>query len=216
MGAGCARSRFGAAILAGGDAVRYGGVVKGLLRLPDGRTIIGRLMAEARAAGAGEIAIIANDPEPYRSFGSAAGRRDRPGDGAPTVVADRRTGAGPIAGVESALAHFAGRCEAALLLACDMPAITREEMGALVKCFVERKARAVVAETADGWHPLCAVAATAVHAEVTQAIEEGVRKVGDLWRRLGAVAVRFDDGGPFFNVNTPEDWAQWLRALAAD
>jgi molybdopterin-guanine dinucleotide biosynthesis protein A len=37
------------------------------------------------------------------------------------------------------------------------------------------------------------------------------RRVGELWRELGAVAVEFADPAPFFNVNTPEELESWMK-----
>jgi molybdopterin-guanine dinucleotide biosynthesis protein A len=59
------------------------------------------------------------------------------------------------------------------------------------------------------WQPLCSVVHNGILADVRAALDAGQLGVQRLWRRLGAVSVRFANDGPFFNVNTPEDMARW-------
>lgn len=129
-------------------------------------------------------------------------------------MADLRSGAGPLGGIEAALAHYAGRSDATVLLPCDLPGITAAEIARLVAAYRKGPAAGgiVVAETGGFfWHSLCAVVHNGLLSEVSRAIDEARRGVGELWRRLGAVGVRFDDETPLFNVNTPEDMHDWLR-----
>jgi len=188
-----------AAILAGGRAERLGGRPKGLLPLPDGRSIIERELAELRAAGMGEAIIVANRAETYRDYGVE-------------VVGDLRPGLGPLAGVEAALAHYQGRCGAVLLLPCDLPAIGRAELAALAGAYLRTSAPVAVAVTGGSfWQPLCAVVHIGILAKVSAALDAGRRRALELWEELGAAPVRFADEGPFFNVNTPEDLSSWLK-----
>ena len=187
-----------AAVLAGGAASRFGGRAKGLLRLAEGVTIIERLIGEIAGAGIPEVVLC-------------GGREDDCAHHHLSSVPDLRTGAGPVAGVESGLHYFAGRYAGVLLLPCDLPAITRVELRRLCSAFVRASAPAVVAETATSfWHPLCAVARTDLASAVSESIDRGTRSVYRLWLALEAAPVRFHDPMPFFNVNTPEDWADWL------
>ena len=189
--------RLAGAVLAGGRALRYGGRPKGLLEITPGVTILERTLREMGAAGVAEIAISANDPEPYRRFGRA-------------VVPDLRPGGGPLCGVEAVLARHRGRSDATLFLPCDLPGITRGEVSALAENFRRGEARVVVAETGlSFWHSLCIVVHNDVLDAVTRALDERRLRVRDLWRALGARPVPFEDAVPFFNVNAPEDLAQW-------
>ena len=191
-----------AAILAGGQAARYGGLAKGLLSAPGQRSLIARLIGVVTSFGVCETAIFATDAAPYAHLGLE-------------VVPDRRPGLGPIAGIETALGHFGGRCEAVLLLPCDMPAITERELRALWAAFQKSKAPVALAQTPDGgWHPLCAIARADLGLAVSKAIDEGVRSVQQLWRLVGAVPVHFDDAAPFANINTPEDWQAFSGRVA--
>lgn len=124
-----------AAILAGGRATRYGGVAKGLLQLPNGESIIARLVRIIGSAGVTEIVICADDPStplgtspaPYEHLGLPI-IPDHAGFTKPAPI-------GPLGGIAAALRHFGGRADGVLILPCDMPAITEREIRALMEAF---------------------------------------------------------------------------------
>jgi len=187
------------AILVGGKASRYGGVQKAMLDAGGGTPIIHKLIHEMTCAGLEEILILARDDRTCDDLGRE-------------VVMDLRSDCGPLAGIEAALTHLAGRCRALLLCPCDLPGITRRQFTELISRFDATAAPVVVAETDDSfWHPLCAVVHIDALQDVTDALDQGKGGVAKLWRDLGAEAVHFDDPAPLFNVNTPEDLADWRR-----
>ena len=186
-----------AVILAGGRASRYGGISKGLIELTPGTTIIARIIEEIRWGGPTEIAISANNPEPYEAFGLP-------------ILADLRAGLGPVGGIEAGLSHFRNVCSGVLFMPCDLPSISRNEISALVCAFDESAAEVVFAR--DGSfvdHPLCSVVRNAALPAVSKLIDEGCRRIADLWAILGATSIQFECDTPFFNVNTPADMARW-------
>lgn len=196
--------RLGAVVLAGGKARRYGGADKAALDCGDGRTIARRLLDELGRAGIEQVIVSANETQRYEPLG-------RP------VVADLRPGAGPLAGIEGALTYFAGRTDATVLLACDLPGISANQIAALTQAYLAGSARIVAAQTGDFfWHPLCAVVHNGILEAVAAAIDAGRLGVQALWRQLEAVAVRFEDDTPFFNVNSPEDLARWRREARSE
>ncbi len=185
------------AVLAGGKATRYGGRPKGLLRLGDGRTIIKREVAELRAAGVGDVVIVANEAALYERYGEA-------------VIRDLRPGMGPLGGIEAALAWSRGRCDSVLFLPCDLPGVTAKAIAALASAFADGAELVAVAVTeASFWQPLCAVVHNDALPAVSRALDEGRRTVREVWQDLGAAEVQFGDPAPFFNVNSPEDLARW-------
>jgi molybdopterin-guanine dinucleotide biosynthesis protein A len=220
------RDRIAGAILAGGLATRYGGANKAALDLGDGRTLLEHISGELSAAGVCEVIVCAN------AQAAQAARA-----GGLKAVPDRRPQLGPLAGIEAALAHYAGlgneqaveppggeltveppggeltvepRYGATVLLACDMPGITACEISTLIDAFRQAQAAIVVAEMPDfSWQPLCSVVHNGILADVRAALDAGQLGVQRLWRTLGAVGVRFADDRPFFNVNTPDDMARW-------
>jgi molybdopterin-guanine dinucleotide biosynthesis protein A len=206
------RDRIAGAILAGGLATRYGGANKAALDLGDGRTLLEYISGELSAAGVGEMIVCAS------AQAAQAARA-----GGLTAVPDRQPQLGPLAEIEAALAHYAGLngkraveppYDATVLLACDMPGITASEISTLIDAFRRAQAAIVVAEMPDfSWQPLCSVVHNGILADVRAALDAGQLGVQRLWRRLGAVSVRFADDRPFFNVNTPEDMARWREIL---
>jgi len=193
----------GGAILAGGSASRLGGIAKGLLKTPDGLTVMEKQIRELKGAGIREIVISANDAGPYLHLG-------------PEIVPDISANRGPLAGAEAALAHFGQRAEATLFLPCDMPAITREHLSALEESFFSREAPIVYAETPGFFsQPLCAIVHNGLLSEVSAAIRDGQLSVRDLWNRLGARALPFDNPAHFVNINSQTDLEAW-RARCED
>jgi len=84
------------AIIAGGPASRLGGVAKPFLRI-GGRTIAERQLESLRAAFA-RVLVVANDPAPWAPLGVE-------------VVPDQVAKAGPLGGIQTALAA-ADDCDA--------------------------------------------------------------------------------------------------------
>ena len=191
------RRKTAAVILAGGGAHRYGGAPKGLIELSPSLTILARTVAEIRSSGVDDIAISANDGESYRAFGLP-------------IIPDLRIGLGPIGGIEAGLAHFRLDHEAVLFLPCDLPAITCREISRLISEFHESGACVVYAEDAGFLsHPLCTVMRNDLRPEISRLIDEGRRKLTEIWEKLGGEPVMFEADRPFFNVNTPADLARW-------
>jgi molybdopterin-guanine dinucleotide biosynthesis protein A len=168
------------------------------VQLPDGSSIIERMIEAVADSGIDTISIIANDAAPYRALGRE-------------VVPDSRPGLGPLGGIEAALQHYQGRADGVLFLPCDLPGITSQEPSTLREAFTRSLPPVAVVETGDGfWHPLCAVVRIDVLESVRRFLNEGRMGVYQLWRELEAMPVRFEDERRFFNVNTPEDLDHWL------
>src|SRR5437763_16488987 len=116
-----------AAILAGGQATRFGGRDKSAL-LVDGHTILESQLAELSPV-AGEVLIIRSSDD---------------------VV----PGCGPLGGLHAALTRARG--DAVFVVACDMPYITGA-LAAYLLSLVAPGVDLVVPKTGRGYHPLCAV-----------------------------------------------------------
>jgi molybdopterin-guanine dinucleotide biosynthesis protein A len=162
---------------------------KAAIRLGDGSTSSDRLAAALHGAGCAPVVIVANEASPYVGMGLC-------------VVADRRTGLGPLAGIEAALMALAPL--PVCVVAGDMPKLGAEDLRRLVNAWDGRLA---VAWT-DRMQPLCAVVAADLVGEVSAALDRGEHGVYRLWERLGAVPVRFADAEAFTDLDTPEDLAR--------
>lgn len=193
------RSKIFGAIIAGGKAGRLGGIIKGNLKINNDNTIIDHLIRQYRHAGIKEIAIIANDSRPYQAYNLE-------------VIPDLRIGIGPLAGIESGLNYYKGRCDAVLFLPSDIPNITANEISVLKEAFITTEQPVVYPATSNlESHPLCVVVNCDLKETITSAIDHGQRKVRDIWEQVNARIVQFPDEKVFFNINTPFDIKQ-LRA----
>lgn len=186
-------SRIAGAILAGGKATRWGGVIKGLVEVAPGVTMLDRARSALEGAGVQDIVVVAGQTSPYGDLGLP-------------VIPDLRPDAGPLAGIEAALTYHAARHEATLILPCDMPRITAREVARLREAFQEAQEGVVQAVT-EGclWHPLCAVVRNRLRPLITAALDRGERSVRRVWQEAGATPVHFADPTPFINANTPDD-----------
>ncbi len=192
-----------AAILAGGQASRLSGLPKGTLRVGRQMTIMERQIHQCRESGMHEVIIVANHSEPYESFGVP-------------IIADNRTNAGPMAGIEAALAHYQGSAEAVLFVPCDLPFISAREFNCMRNRFLTSQASAVYAVTRGSvWHPLCAIAGCDLLTTVSDALTRGERKIRTVWRDVNAQPVPFGQENAFFNVNTHADIARMRVQLGS-
>jgi molybdopterin-guanine dinucleotide biosynthesis protein A len=188
--------RIAAAIIAGGKATRLGGIAKGLLRDAGGASIVRRLLEQIAEAGITEVVLSANDPRIYAEFNLS-------------TIADRQADIGPLGGIEAVLTNLAPRFDCVLLLPCDLPNVTAEDILRLVRSYEAAPGRIAAARTADGDHPLCAVVPVTVLPAVQSAIAAGEYGVKRLWRSLDSRPVEIDDDSRMMNVNTPDDLLAW-------
>jgi molybdopterin-guanine dinucleotide biosynthesis protein A len=186
------------AILAGGASRRFGSP-KGLA-VVGGRMIVERVR-DALVAALDEAVLITNQPELYAGLGL----RSRP---------DRHAGAGPVAGIEAALAwaRDEGR-PGALVAACDMPFLDPSALRLLVD---RAGCDAVAVGTPPGGErpPMCmylCVECLSAAEQVLASDDRSVRRllalVSTEWVSSTEISRHRDPATMFFNVNTPDDLA---------
>jgi molybdenum cofactor guanylyltransferase len=187
-----------AAILAGGQATRFGGRDKSML-LVDGRTIRDRQVA-ALSSLTDDILIVGVD----------LAHRLRADACAPRLIADIVPGCGPLGGLHAALTEARG--DAVFLVACDMPYITAPFAAYLLSLAGE--ADIVVPQTDRGYHPLCAVYTRACLAPVAARLADRRLRMRELVEEMSPRVVtaeeidRFGDRHLLLaNVNTPAEYA---------
>jgi len=188
-----------AAILAGGQARRLGGLDKSAL-LVGGIPILARQLTVLRALTP-HILIVAADEHRYREAGVR-------------VVRDRIRGAGSLGGVYTALAD--APTEQVVVIACDMPFLTAPFLTQLAA--LGAAADAAMPRDSRGLHPVCAAWARRAAPHLRDCIDQGRLRIVDALAGLdireleGEELARFDpDGRLLLNVNTPDDYA---RAIA--
>lgn len=177
-------------VLAGGRSLRMG---REKALLSSGSRPLIEEVVEAVSAAADSVALV-----------GAAERYDALGF---DCLPDLRPGSGPLGGIEAALA--AGRGEYNIIVACDMPGIRGPWIRALLTTSKETGGLCVAArDTAGKTHPLFAVYRTGCLPIVRSMLDTGRLKLLSLLEELNAITV--DIGGKLWNLNTPQDWNEWL------
>jgi molybdopterin-guanine dinucleotide biosynthesis protein A len=176
-------------ILAGGRAVRMGGVAKGLLLL-NGKTLVEHVAARLGPQVA-TMLLSANRPD-YNACGLP-------------VVADAITGhVGPLAGLHAGLLA----CATPWLVTapCDAPFLPTDLVDRLAKAADEHSL--CVAASPSGIEPGFILCHVGLAHDLGRWLQNGGRRVQDWLRAAGAVAIPFDDAAAFANINTPDDLAR--------
>jgi molybdopterin-guanine dinucleotide biosynthesis protein A len=191
-------------VLAGGRALRFG-ADKALAEL-GGRSLLDASLAVLERSCA-QIAVNARADSPVAGATRARGLACLPDpSGAPR---------GPLAGVLAGLT-WAQDIGAELLASapCDTPFLPAELVDRLAAALTAESG-AAFARAPEGVHPLCAVWRVRALETLTKALAGGDHPpVREALRRLGAVAVDFDDDDAFHNINTQGDLAAAIRAAA--
>jgi molybdopterin-guanine dinucleotide biosynthesis protein A len=197
-----AGARLLGAVLAGGEGRRFGA--------PKGDAIVAgvslvRRAVDALAGVAGDVVVVSSRPVAENHV---------------EVLEDAVPGAGPLAGLTSALDAAAARgLDGVLLLACDLPLVSAATLRAVRDALGGRTA---VAPRRDGGgiEPLCAAWAVSVRAAARARLAAGDRSLHALFREVGGVPldpkeVGATPEGSFLNVNTPGDRDRAEAALQA-
>lgn len=199
------------AVLAGGRAERLGGRSKALLPLGAGGSPVVAATVALLAEVASPVLVSVRDRAQADSLGAALDGLDA------TPIVDAVPGAGPLAGLAAVL--DASPHDRVIVVACDMPSLSRPLVERLVALSFEHAgATAVVPRTDRGLHPLHAVYRRSLLAEVQKRLDDHRLALHDLLAATSTLEVaeeelRLYDPGlvSFENVNTPEDLD---RALA--
>lgn len=189
-----------AAILAGGQARRLGGLEKGALPV-GARPIIDRQLAVLR------------DLTPHILIVARQDMRARVAE--VPIVTDLVAEAGALGGLYTALME--APTEQVIVLACDMPFVTADFLEHLATVGGDATPDAVVPRDRHGRHPLCASYRQRVAGHLKARIERGALRVLDALEELTVrdigpeeLAPYDPDGHLLLNVNTPEDYARAL------
>jgi molybdopterin-guanine dinucleotide biosynthesis protein A len=155
---------------------------------------------------ADEVLITTNKPDAYAAFGVL-------------TAPDADPGAGALAGLLTAL--DAARGEVVLVVACDMPFVSRRLAEHMLRLAID--AEAVVPKDGEEFEPLFAVYRRACIEPIRRALDAGQRRVISFFPDVRLRVVDVDearsiepDDESFFNVNTPADLAEAERRLRGD
>jgi len=123
------------------------------------------------------------------------------------VVPDEAPGS-PLAGLASVLARFR---EPVFAMAADLVTPSHDAVLRVLAAFRDVDVSLPVAE--DHLEPLHAVYGPECLSHMRQLLAAGAHSILDLFPLVRVVRVPFTDPSPFFNVNTPADWAEARRLL---
>ncbi|MBM4184875.1 MAG: molybdenum cofactor guanylyltransferase [Gemmatimonadetes bacterium] len=186
------------AVLAGGESRRFGSDKAAAL-------VGGRTLVERAATTLAEVfpdVVVVSSGAPITT--------------AWPYVADLRPGEGPLAGIEAALHHAAGRgLEGAFVLACDLPLVDADVVRAVVAALGDGPAAAPGRAEPPGWEPLCAAYRLPCLRVAAAALDRGVRSAHRLLEEVQAARVAVPSAA-FLNVNTPPDHARALAVLEGE
>jgi molybdopterin-guanine dinucleotide biosynthesis protein A len=186
-------------ILAGGKSTRMG-TDKAFVTL-DGKTLLARALEVGRLVTP-NVRIVGDAAK----FGAFA-----------PVVEDVFRECGPLGGIHAGLR--ASAAELNLMLAVDLPFVSRALMEYLITRARSSDAIATVARAGGGWQPLCAVYRREFAEIAAKALRQGRYKIDALFDLQRTQAIGEDEltaagfaADLFRNVNTPEDVARAGRA----
>jgi molybdopterin-guanine dinucleotide biosynthesis protein A len=203
--------QISAFILTGGASSRMG-KAKGLLEF-SGEPLIIRI---ARTIEPLVSTVIALGPsERYAALGLQVIEDQQFG-----ITTERGRSPGPLAGIASALS--ASRTDWNLIVACDLPYLSREWVAWLLARTEVSSGQIIMPRTEGGPEPLAAVYRRECAEPIIAALQRGVRKVIDAMAQLRTDFVterewhHIDpDGRVLRNMNSPEDYEEarkWLEA----
>jgi molybdopterin-guanine dinucleotide biosynthesis protein A len=195
-------------VLAGGKSSRMGagpdkGKDKTFLEF-GGQTLLDRALAVVGTV-CDRVAIVGEPAKFTKYESSKCGSSEHE-----SVVADIFPGCGPLAGIHAALVHSSADLN--LMLAVDMPFVSRELLAFLFGAAEKSDATVTVPRSGKGLQPLCAVYRRDFSSVAEQALRAGKYKIDAVFSSLpvrvieeGELAAAGFSERSFFNVNTPQD-----------
>ncbi len=186
-------SRVGAVILAGGLARRMGGVDKGLVQLagkPMAQWVVERVTPQVS-----QLIINANrNEQTYAEIASP-------------VVGDTMQGnLGPLAGLYTALEHFADGVDSVFMCPCDSPFVPFDMVERMHDARSSKDATVAVASDGQRLQPVFLLVKSSVMASLADFLKSGERKIDRWFDRETVAEVDFSDhADAFLNINTEEE-----------
>ena len=185
-----------AAILAGGNGRRLGGVSKPLLSVGDKRIIDRQLITLQLVVD--HIAIVANDQSLYSDLDI-------------TVWPDLFQNCGPLGGLLTALLN--AKTSQVLIIAGDMPFLSIPILTRLLQ--LGRSMDVAIPRSSDGLQPLCGSYRSDCAPTIRRNIEAGILKVHDILPLLNVCEIQSEElsklnpqQNALFKINTLKDYAR--------
>ena len=178
-------------VLAGGRAMRMGGMDKGLISLQN-KPLIQHVISRLRPQ-VDEILINANrEIAQYEAFGFKV------------LQDENQDFAGPLAGILLGLKH--AKHELVLSVPCDSPLLPLDLAQRLLNGMLERHADIAVASSDGSAHPVFCLCKKSVLSSLVDFLDDGERKVSAWQKSQAYCEVDFSDcNNAFVNLNTLEE-----------
>jgi molybdopterin-guanine dinucleotide biosynthesis protein A len=176
---------------------------------------MGRDKARLRLGGASFVARVEGALAPHVARVRIVGRRWD--EGGLSCIEDLRPGLGPLAGIESALAHAGGA--GVFVVACDLPLVTADFLGLVAGRAASAPETIVVPADAEGRvAPLCGVYPARALATASRLLDAGERRPRALLDAFPSLLIHFEDYAHLpgaerllRNVNTPSEYEALLE-----
>jgi molybdopterin-guanine dinucleotide biosynthesis protein A len=186
---------------------------QGFILAGGGSSRMGRDKALLQLNGVAVVVRTARLVETVSRATTIVGAPERLGELGFTVIADDWPGAGPLGGIATALR--ATNASWNLIVACDLPYLTRAWLENIIARARASAADAVLPMNERGAEPLCAMYQKKCEPVIRAALERGIRKVTDGLARLRLESIApaewkaFDSDGLLFkNMNSPADYEE--------
>jgi molybdopterin-guanine dinucleotide biosynthesis protein A len=124
------------------------------------------------------------------------------------VVFDRKTSAGPMAGIEAGLA--AARHDTTFVIACDMPYVTKEV--AEIAVIAARSCDAAIPRIDGRPEPVCAAYRKSALPVIAAALDAGRRRAGDVVELMDVTWLEGIASDVVRSLNTPDDYVRFRSA----
>jgi molybdopterin-guanine dinucleotide biosynthesis protein A len=168
----------------------------------DGQSLVARVLDKLSAL-CSELIISANDTALFADLPAR-------------VVSDIIPNGGPLSGIHAGLASM--RHEGALVLACDLPFVSERLLRYMME--VAPGYDVVVPRLCGEYEPLHALYSVSCKEPIEALLADGPQRIVNLYRRVRVREItqaeidRLDAALSFFNVNSPDDWAEAQRLWA--
>ncbi len=169
------------------------GRTKALIEI-DGIPMAARVAAALRSAGCAGVFGYGGDPEELASLDFS-------------VLADRYPGSGPLGGVLGVLELFESherRPDGVFIVACDLPALTGDDLASMVAAARHRPGLDVVVARTSSIEPTCAIWRVSAIERIRRCFDDGERALHAVIGCLESFEVEVD-AAALRNINTPEE-----------
>ena len=124
------------------------------------------------------------------------------------LIFDREEIFAPTAGLLAAFDALDGDF---FVLGVDTPFVEADVFDAIVEAYRKEEADAYIARSPSGSHPACGIYTRRLIPALQSMVREGNHRLHYLLKVCETRFVDFDDDGPFYNINRPDEYE---RALA--